>query len=92
MKKKDTILIVMIVLDIVLLIANILQYCGAFILEAILSASYDAYSIGIIGGADGPTSVFIAGKIPPTDNLPLIALIVALIVTVVYIIIKRKKK
>lgn len=92
MKKKNTVLIVMIVLDIVLFIANIFQYCGAFILEAMLAASSDAYSIGIIGGADGPTSVFVAGMIPSSVNLLLIALIVALVVTAIYIIIKRKKK
>lgn len=32
-------------------------------------ASYDAYSVSVIGGADGPTSVFVAGKVGDVDTV-----------------------
>ncbi len=36
----------------------------------------EAMSIGIIGGADGPTSIFLAGKLNPIGSLANIFLIV----------------
>lgn len=32
-------------------------------------ASYDAYSVSVIDGADGPTSVFVAGKVGDVDTV-----------------------
>ena len=46
----------------------------------------EVYSIGIIGGADGPTAVFIAGRFPWE-----IILICAVIIGTI-ICLKRKKK
>ena len=47
-------------------------------------------SIAIIGGADGPTSVFIAGKVP--NRIGSIALIVRTLLLIVCILIIRRKK
>ena len=46
-------------------------------------------SIGIIGGADGPTAIFIAG---PNISWPTIALNVILIAVIAALIIKKLKK
>ena len=50
-------------------------------------------SISIIGGADGPTSIFLAGKIPSTGGT-VIAVIggIILIAVVVGIIVAKRKK
>lgn len=48
-----------------------------------------AKSIGIIGGADGPTAIFVAGKLGGGDVV--LAVVVALIVLGVWIWKKRKK-
>ena len=45
-----------------------------------------AYSIGIIGGADGPTAIFLTGRFPWE-----IIIAAALIVAAVVWLIKRKK-
>lgn len=45
----------------------------------------------IIGGADGPTSVFLAGKIPQVSRLYIITGI-ALLVTGIYLIIRKLKR
>ena len=37
-------------------------------------ANYDACSIAIIGGADGPTAVFVSPKQPPEQHIALSAL------------------
>ncbi|MBR5509790.1 MAG: hypothetical protein IKV59_07035 [Lachnospiraceae bacterium] len=48
-------------------------------------------SVAVIGGADGPTSIFIAGRIgPSTILLPLAG--IAVIVTILYFLIKKFKK
>ena len=48
-------------------------------------------SIGIIGGADGPTSIFIAGKVGTPWGL-YITTAVVVIVTIVYFVKKRKSE
>ena len=47
-------------------------------------------SIGIIGGADGPTSIFIAGKLGTPWGL-YVATAVVLIATIMYFVKKRKR-
>ena len=47
-------------------------------------------SIGIIGGADGPTSIFIAGKVGTPWGL-YIATAVVVIATIMYFVKKRKR-
>ncbi len=46
-------------------------------------------SIGIIGGADGPTAIFIAG---PNLSWPTIAVSTILIIAIAVLIIKKLKK
>ena len=56
--------------------------------------SKEAASIGIIGGADGPTAIFIASKVGAgtmTLLAVVTAVIIVLIITLIAKIIKRKK-
>lgn len=47
-------------------------------------------AVSIIGGADGPTSIFIAGKIGP--SIPLCAAAgVLVLITVIYFLIRRRR-
>lgn len=48
-------------------------------------------SISIIGGADGPTSIFIAGKIPSTIGIIGMVLGLLLFVLGVYFIIRKNR-
>lgn len=57
----------------------------------IITKAKGATSI-VIGGADGPTSVFIAGKVGNRFGLGMIFAGVILVVVGVFIIIKFKKK
>ena len=52
----------------------------------------DASTIGIIGGADGPTAIFITGKPSALEVLLLAAGIAAVIVCVVLLVKKYRKK
>lgn len=47
-------------------------------------------SIGIIGGADGPTSVFIAGKTNWFEIAGSIAIVIILIAAIIYFVKKKK--
>ena len=48
-------------------------------------------AVVVIGGADGPTSVFIAGRIGPSAILlPLAG--IAVIVTILYFLVKKFRK
>ncbi len=91
--KKDKIFIGLIVVDAVLLVLNLADSVLGSMIKALFSVyTSDEAAISIIGGADGPTSIFLAGKVgPPVDGL-LIALVVALIVTGVYVIVKKRKE
>lgn len=51
----------------------------------------DASTIGIIGGADGPTAIFITGK-PSRLEVLLLAAGIAVIVGVVFFVKKHRKK
>ncbi len=59
-----------------------------------LSAAAENNSIGIIGGADGPTAIFVTSKISPTLFVALIAAGVLLLAGLVWWIIQlfRNKK
>ena len=52
----------------------------------------DASSVGIIGGADGPTAIFITGKFSSWEVLLLAAVFAAVIVGVVFFVKKHRKK
>lgn len=49
-----------------------------------------AGSIGVIGGADGPTSIYVAGKLSPVAEYVPIALFVILLA--VWLILRHKSK
>ncbi len=54
-----------------------------------------AVSIGIIGGSDGPTSVFLAGKLNPIiffENTLIIIGVGILLILLIYLFIKYKKE
>lgn len=51
----------------------------------------EASAIGIIGGADGPTAIFIAGKISPVQILIFISLLTLIIITFSKLVIKFLK-
>ena len=90
--KKNKIFIGLVVVDAILLVLNICDSVFGSMIRTLFSLyTSDEASIAIIGGADGPTSIFLAGKIgPPVDGL-LIALVAAVIVTVVYVVVKKRK-
>lgn len=52
--------------------------------------SENSTSIGIIGGADGPISVFVAGKISWIGIASVILIVVLVVVAIIYFI-KRNK-
>lgn len=49
-----------------------------------------ASSIGIIGGADGPTAIFLAGKIPSGFNIFIVIGVVCLIACLIKLFWKKK--
>ena len=51
-----------------------------------------AAAVSIIGGADGPTSIFIAGKIPARSTVAAVAAGIALLLLVVFLIWKIGKR
>jgi Na+-transporting methylmalonyl-CoA/oxaloacetate decarboxylase beta subunit len=63
----------------------------ALLIGVITLLTRRAHSVSIIGGADGPTSIFLAGKV---DHLSLIIGLVAgaaIVVAGVILVIKSKK-
>lgn len=52
-----------------------------------------AVSVSIIGGADGPTSIFLAGKTGNINSLiPIIIGVILFAAAVLLLIVKRRKK
>lgn len=63
------------------------------IFPLILKMQFDmsmSTAVGVIGGADGPTSIFIAGKLGTPWGL-YIANAVVIVVTIVYFVKKRRR-
>lgn len=52
----------------------------------------DALTVGIIGGADGPTAIFITGKPSAWEVLLLAAVFAAVVAGVVFFVKKHRKK
>lgn len=52
-------------------------------------ANEKAASIGIIGGSDGPTSVFVAGKISSLEIAGVVFVILVLVIAIIYLIKKK---
>ena len=71
------------------LIAGII--CGIIVYFVIDAKMSEQYAISVIGGADGPTSIFIAGKIGASDIF-LAAGVICLLVAFVVWLVNRKNK
>lgn len=80
-RQKDIPGIVLITLSVISVLASIVS----FIRKRLL---YGAASIAIIGGADGPTSIFLAGKIGDSPRMYAVAGML-IFITILYFIIKR---
>lgn len=48
-------------------------------------------SVSIIGGADGPTSIFIAGKVGGTSAAAGIGIGIVLLAAVIFVIVRKNK-
>lgn len=59
--------------------------------EGMLSRNGEAMAVGIIGGADGPTSIFITGKIVSGEFFTAAAVIFLAAAAALLILSKRKK-
>lgn len=92
-KRKDKLLLFFLLADLILFGFNVVQFfADRFISTLFLTKTQDASAVSIIGGADGPTSVFIAAKIPGPSNFWLIAMVCMMVITLAYVIIRGRKK
>jgi len=77
------------------IIGKIIGILGLFsivLLAAGISTKINGRTFSIIGGSDGPTSIFLAGKVRNDNSLLLIgAGIVTAVLTVVLFLINKKK-
>ncbi len=93
-KKKDKILVLFLLADLVLFGINVFQFfTDRFIGTLFLTKTQGGSAASVvIGGADGPTSVFIAGKVSNSFNFLLAAMVCMMVVTLIYVILKGRKK
>ena len=61
------------------------------IIYGIVTRAKCAAAISIIGGADGPTSIFLAGKVGNGFSLTLIVVGVVILAVVLAVILRRRK-
>ena len=87
-KPRDTVGTVLIVISSILVAAILISEISLNLLPITFNTSSSATSIGIIGGADGPTSIFLAGKIGTPIALYATAA-TAITMTVVYKIMRH---
>jgi len=74
------------------LIIGILGLFSIVLLAAGISTKINGRTFSIIGGSDGPTSIFLAGKVGNDNSLLLIgAGIVTAVLTVVLFLVNKKK-
>lgn len=90
-KQKDTLGKVLIGMSIVLVIVAVLAKISGGVLPISFSTSSVGTSVGIIGGADGPTSIFLAGKVGEPVALYALAA-TAITMTIIYKVYRRNKK
>ena len=67
------------------LLLNILRRIYTFALQ-------NGISVSIIGGADGPTSIFIAGKVGGVSSIVYLLSLVAILIGVIILVYIKKKK
>lgn len=90
-KKKDMVGTILIAISIFLVAFILLSESFFNLLPISFSTSGSATSIAIIGGADGPTSIFLAGKVgTPVQLYILTGAVIA--ITVIYKVVKHFKK
>lgn len=69
-----------------------LVFYGAVQLLALRALEGEAVSIGIIGGADGPTAVFVTGKVGFDWDVPLMAGVFVLAIAGFFLLRRCKRK
>lgn len=87
--KRDKILIAFIILDVLLLVANVFPH---YILPVLFIGPGEGMAYSVIGGADGPTSVFVAGRLGTSINALTVFTVAAIALTILYVVVKRHKK
>lgn len=73
---------------IIIAFGTVMSGIGLFSLINIKSEA--ASSIAIIGGADGPTSVFVAGKVGQPLYVAMIGGVVIIVIGIILLIIKKR--
>ncbi len=63
-------------------------FVGMFSLTCLFGCSAESRSIGIIGGADGPTAIFVAGN---SSGIYLLLFGILVVAIAVFLWFKRKK-
>ncbi|MCD8197689.1 MAG: sodium ion-translocating decarboxylase subunit beta [Lachnospiraceae bacterium] len=73
-------------------VSKVMIVIGAVLLIAAAAAAklMGRKSISIIGGADGPTSIFIAGRVSPGWMLPVAVIGVIALAVGVFLLLKKK--
>lgn len=72
-------------------VSKVMIVIGAVLLIAAAAAKLmGRKSISIIGGADGPTSIFIAGRVSPGWMLPVAVIGVIALAVGVFLLLKKK--
>ena len=71
------------------IIENMKRICSLFFS---VKRNKAATSVTVIGGADGPTSVFLAGKIPDRSVTVAVAAGIILVLLIIFFIWRRRHK
>ena len=70
--------------------AGILAILGAVLLAAgIYVGTGHSYAVSVIGGADGPTSVFIAGKVSEGASAAMVLAGAVILFVLLYLLVKK---
>ena len=85
LKTRDALGICLIVMSVIMLLC-----CAVQLFVRIQAKISLSTAIGVIGGADGPTSIFVAGKIGTPWGLYILTAAVV-VITDIYFVMKRKK-
>jgi len=93
--KGKTLKVVVAVFTVIFAILAIVSAFSGLLLKLYLSREFnmdmkDAASIGIIGGADGPTVIFLSGNIPSGLHTAIFALLA--VSGIIYLVVERFKK
>ncbi len=92
LKKLDKTGIVLVILLVILLFVLGFRYLLGVLVSFFFQYDGSAASVGIIGGADGPTAIFLAGKVSYTPSLLVIVTVLVLVVNIIHFVRKRHKK